>query len=339
MAKLFFRLLIIGAVVAALLYHQFYGGGVRDDLSIELNIKDIERLGAEKIVDSLVLPHIKNKIAFNIYADHLNLYGRGVIRGYYELSSKMSVVDVVRRLKLGMQTPKKITFNNIRTVEQLAGAIGGQIQADSLEILEAIDSPEWRDELGLSHQERISIFIPNTYEVWWSVEPNDLVARMVSEYQRFWTPERDAKREELGMSRAEVITLASIVVQESKVVGEYRRIAGVYINRLKRRMRLQADPTVIFGIGDFTINRVLKAHLRYDSPYNTYIYRGLPPGAIALPTISAIDGVLNYENHTYLYFCARPEMDGEHNFATTYEDHLINARAYQAELNARAKGE
>lgn len=335
MTKLFFRLLIASIVAAAVLYLQFYGGGVREDVAIELNINDIERLGAKRVVDSLVIPHIKNKIAFDIYADHLNLYDRGVIRGYYELTTDMSVVDVVRRLKLGMQTPKRITFNNIRTAEQLAGVLGGLIQADSLEMLEAINKAEWRERVGLSKEERISIFIPNTYEVWWSVTPDDLVERMVTEWQRFWTPERDAKRESLGMSRAEVITLASIVVQESKAVVEYRRIAGVYINRLKRRMRLQADPTVIFAIGDFTINRVLKAHLKYDSPYNTYIYRGLPPGAIALPTIAAIDGVLNYERHNYLYFCAREEMDGQHNFAATYEDHLKNARAYQAELNKR----
>lgn len=335
MGKLFFKILIVGAVAMALFYLQFYGGGVADDVAIELNIKDIERLGAKRVVDSLVMPHVKNKIAFNLYADHLNLYDRGVIRGYYELTSKTSVVELVRRLKLGMQTPKKITFNNIRTVEQLAGALGNQIQADSAEMLEAINKREWRNELGLSHEERISIFIPNTYEVWWSVEPSDLVDRMVSEYQRFWTSGRDAKCKALGMSRAEVITLASIVVQESKEVSEYQRIAGVYINRLKRRMRLQADPTVIYAIGDFTINRVLKAHLKYDSPYNTYLYRGLPPGAIALPTIAAIDGVLNYERHNYLYFCARPELDGRHNFAASYEAHLTNARAYQAELNRR----
>ncbi len=335
MFKLFFRLSICIALVAGITYKMFYGGGVLDTVAISLSIKDIERVGAERVVDSLVLPHIRNKAAFRLYADHLDLYKRGVIRGYYEIDSEMSVIDVVRRLKLGMQSPKRITFNNIRTIEQLAGSLSKQLQADSTQLLEAFNDEGWRKDLGLSHEERISIFLPDTYEVWWSTEPKDLVARMVREYNAFWSPERETKRSALKMSRAEVITLASIVVEESRVESEHSRIAGVYINRLRRGMKLQADPTVKFAIGDFTLRRVLSAHLEYDSPYNTYKYRGLPPGAIALPTISAIDGVLNYERHNYLYFCARPEMDGEHNFATTYAEHLSNARSYQEELNRR----
>ena len=180
-----------------------------------------------------------------------------------------------------------------------------------------------------------SIFIPNTYEFYWTVTPEDFVDRMYKEYMRFWTGERDKKRERSGLNRVEVSTLASIVYEETRKVDEMPRVAGVYVNRLKQGIPLQADPTIKYAMQDFGLRRILYRHLKYESPYNTYLHRGLPPSPICMPSIEAIDAVLNFEKHDYIFFCARPTFDGYHNFARTLKEHNANARAYQAELNKR----
>jgi UPF0755 protein len=177
------------------------------------------------------------------------------------------------------------------------------------------------------------MFIPNTYELYWNTSADNLMKRMKKEYEKFWTPARDARREKLKLSRAQVSTLASIVEAEQQQHADERpRIAGVYLNRLKRGMKLQADPTVVYANRDFTIKRVLNVHLAKDSPYNTYKYAGLPPGPINLPSIASIDAVLNPEQHSYLYFCAKEDFSGYHAFATNEAGHLQNARRYQAAL-------
>ena len=175
------------------------------------------------------------------------------------------------------------------------------------------------------------MFIPDTYEVWWTVSPEEFVRRMKREYDRFWTPERDALRARSGLSRLEVMTLASIVYEETRKTDEMPRIAGVYINRLRRGIPLQADPTVKYAMRDFGLRRILYRHLKYPSPYNTYVNKGLPPSPICMPGKNAIDAVLNFEEHDYLFFCARPAFDGYHNFARTLREHNANARAYSAE--------
>ncbi len=294
----------------------------------------LESQGAEAVVDTLVMPHLRHHLAFRLYAHRLNLSQR-VKAGSYELNKGMSVIDVVRMLSLGEQTPVRITFNNVRVVEQLAGRLSQQIDADSAALVSAMRSDSLAKEYGISTKEIFSLFIPNTYEVWWTITPEDLVRRIYLEHDRFWTAERDALRKGLKLSRVEVITLASIVYEETKKVDEMSRIAGVYLNRLRRGMRLQADPTVKYALGDFTIRRVLYRHLEYDSPYNTYRYKGLPPSPIALPSIAAIESVLRSESHSYLYFCARPEMDGYHNFSKSYAEHQRYAREFAAELNRR----
>jgi UPF0755 protein len=190
-------------------------------------------------------------------------------------------------------------------------------------------------EVGTDSLQLFSLFIPNTYEFYWTVSPEDFVRRMRKEYDRFWTPERDAARRRSGLSRDEVMTLASIVTEETNKADEMPRVAGVYINRLRKGMPLQADPTVKCALQDFSLRRILHKHLRTPSPYNTYLNKGLPPSPIAMPSVAAIDGVLNFENHDYLFFCARPTFDGYHSFARTYGEHLANARAYSAELNRR----
>ncbi len=317
------------------LYCQFYANAVRNEVAIKLSSNDIAQRGGRAVIEEFVEPNIRHKFFFEIYAERLNLWDR-VRPGNYELKKGMDVIDIVRMLKLGVQSPVRVVFNNARGIEFLAGTISKQIDADSLSILKMVKSESLAEEFGLDSAAQISsLFIPNTYEMWWTTTPEELVRRMKVESDRFWNENREVARKNLKLSRVEVITLASIVYEETRKVDEMPRIAGVYLNRLRRRMKLQADPTVKFAIGDFTIRRVLYKHLEYDSPYNTYKYRGLPPSPIATPSIAAIESVLGAEKHNYLYFCARPEMDGYHNFAASYTLHKVNARAFAAELNKR----
>lgn len=320
------------AVVSAV---QFYGGAVRQYCVIELSDRVINESEGREIIDSLVMPHIRHRRAFSIYADRLKLWD-SLRSGRYELREGMSVVDIVRMLKLRMQTPLNVTFTNARGLEAIAGRLAQQIEPDSAALLKCFTSDAVLESVGMTREEILSLFIPNTYELWWNITPTELVMRMKLEYDRFWTAAREKRREAMKMSRVEVSTLASIVMEESAKRDEMPRIAGVYINRLRRGYRLQADPTVRFAIGDYSIKRILHKHLEYKSPYNTYLHRGLPPGPIAVPSIAAIDAVLNYEHNNYLYFCARAEFDGYHNFAKTYEQHLKNARAYMKELDRRS---
>ena len=206
---------------------------------------------------------------------------------------------------------------------------------DSLELSKYTTNQAYFGTLGYTKETLHSFFIPETYEVYWDIAPDALMTRLANERRNFWNKERMAKAEALGMTPEQVATLASIVDEETNNKGEMPTVAGLYINRLKKGMLLQADPTVKFAIGDPARKRILKEDLETESPYNTYKHKGLPPGPIRIPTKQAIESVLNYEKHNYLFFCARPTFDGYHNFAANYSDHLKNARAYSAELNRR----
>ena len=253
--------------------------------------------------------------------------------GRYVLKEGMNNNDIVNKLRSGLQDPVNVVFHNIRTLPQLAGRISHQIEADSIALIAAMRDQKLTDSLGFTKETFPAIFIPNTYEFWWNTSAHEFIVRMHKEYQRFWTTERKEKAENIGLDEMEVITLASIVDEETYYSEEMSRIAGVYMNRLHKRYRLQADPTVKYALGDFTIKRVLKKHLEIESPYNTYLHYGLPPGPIAIPSISAIDAVLNYEKHQYLYFCAKADFSGYHVFAKNLYQHNQNARKYQRALN------
>lgn len=254
--------------------------------------------------------------------------------GHYKLEKGMTFRSLLGKLRTGNQTPVRVTFNNIRSLERLAGSVSKFIEADSASLLAAFKSGTVASEYGFDKADFISMFIPDTYELYWTVTPEEFIARMNKEYERFWSAgERDAKRKSLGLSRKEVSTLASIVIEESKYVPEQPRIAGVYINRLRKNMPLQADPTVKYAVGDPTLKRILFKHLELESPYNTYKHTGLPPGPIYCPPKSAIDAVLDYEKHNYLYFCASPDLSGRHRFATTLSQHNANAKQYAAALD------
>ena len=255
--------------------------------------------------------------------------------GRYKILNKMSNNALIGMLRIGDQTPVNITFNNVRTIPQLAGKISKNLELDSLQLVNHFTSTEIQKKFGFNSATFISMFIANTYQVFWDISIEDLSKRMATEYKNFWNKDRIAKAKKLGLSQSEVTTLASIVQLESLKRDEQPKIAGVYLNRLRIGMPLQADPTVIFAVGDFTIKRVLKKHLEINSPYNTYKNKGLPPGPIYLASPNTIDAVLNYKKHNYIYFCAKEDFSGYHSFATNYNQHINNARRYQRALNKR----
>lgn len=255
--------------------------------------------------------------------------------GKYKLENGWGNRQLIGVLRAGQQTPVKLTFANVRLRSQLAEKLAAEIEPSQEEIDALLNDPEYLKTLEFDTTNVVSMFIPNTYEVYWTTTAEELMQRMKTEYDKFWTPERLDKAEALGLSQQQVSTLASIVQAETIKNDEKPRVAGVYLNRLEKGMLLQADPTVVFAVGDFTIRRVLNAHLRHDSPYNTYMYKGLPPGPINMPNISSIDAVLNPEQHDYLYFCAKEDFSGYHSFAKTMSEHLANARRYQQALNQR----
>ncbi|MCK9304235.1 MAG: endolytic transglycosylase MltG [Bacteroidales bacterium] len=258
--------------------------------------------------------------------------------GRYRIKPESGNLSLVRTLKFGWQEPMKLTISgNIRSMERLSSLLSKKLDCDSLSFIEEFSRRELMDSLKLTKETFISLFLPNTYEVYWTITPNQLVNRMKREYDRFWDGERKKRAKELGFSPVEVITLASIVSQESNVADELPVIAGVYLNRLKRGIPLQADPTIKFATGDDSLRRILRKHLEIDSPYNTYIYSGLPPGPIVIPPVNAIDAVLKYREHNYLYFCAKPALDGTHNFAATLSEHNRNASAYHRAINSLPK--
>ena len=319
--------LLVAAAVC--LYVQFKGNAVGREHELFVS----SRASYGMLTDSL-LPAIRHHAAFRCYARRLGLE-QGFKPGHYVLRPGMSVLQIVRMLKLGLQTPVPVTLQNVRTPAQLARRLSRQLDADSTAWMEVLTSPKMAQEVGFDSVTLFSMFIPDTYEFYWTVSPQDFVLRMKREYDRFWTPERDARRKRSGLSRLEVMTLASIVYEETRQTDEMPRIAGVYINRLRRGMPLQADPTVKYAMQDFGLRRILYKHLKYPSPYNTYINKGLPPSPICMPGKNAIEAVLDFEEHDYLFFCARPTFDGYHNFARTLGEHNRNARAYSAELNRR----
>ena len=276
---------------------------------------------------------VVDKLSLHFVAK-LMKYPAHVKPGRYELKDGYTNRELINVLKAGLQSPLKLTFTNVRLRRELADKLSTQIDARSSQIDSLLSSPSYTQSLGFDTTTVISMFIPNTYELYWNTSAENLMKRMKKEYEKFWTPARDAERGKLHLTRVQVSTLASIVEAEQQQHADERpRIAGVYLNRLKRGMKLQADPTVVYANRDFTIKRVLNVHLQKDSPYNTYKYTGLPPGPINLPSIASIDAVLKPESNNYLYFCAKEDFSGYHAFATNVSEHIMNARRYQAALN------
>lgn len=254
--------------------------------------------------------------------------------GRYVFNKGMNNIKIINKLKSGAQDPLNITINSIRDIHQLSSKLGDQLMFDSLAFLQVLTDSFKLNELGYTKENILSLFIPNTYEMYWSISPERLMKRMNAEHESFWNKNnRRAKAEQKAISLYDIYTIASIVDKETLLEHEKPIIAEVYINRLKSGMKLQADPTVVFALGSTGLQRVLFEHLKIESPYNTYLVEGLPPGPICMPQTSTIDSVLNATGHEYIFFCAKPGYDGAHSFAKSLEAHSQNARIYRQWLN------
>ena len=275
-----------------------------------------------------------NDILSFSFLSKLMEYQENIKIGAYKVKMNMSNYEMITMLRSGNQTPIKLTFTYARKIEDLAEKITTKLKMSKDDLLNYLNE-NINNYSGFKKTDIISIFLPDTYEVYWNISPEKLTNKMYSEYKKFWNEERLSKLQKINLNQKEAIVLASIVASESRMLDEADRIAGLYINRLNRNMRLQADPTLIFAANDFTIRRVLNKHKKIKSPYNTYIHRGLPPGPIRLASKKYIDAVLNYEKHNYIYMCAKEDFSGYHAFATNLSDHNRNAKKFQIALNMR----
>lgn len=279
---------------------------------------------------------IVNRASFEWVAERKK-YKDKVKPGRYRVKAGMSNNELVNLLRSGEQEPIRITFNTIRTREQLVSRVCGKFEADSAEMIGLLNDNAWlQDTYGLKSENVLTMFIPNTYEFYWNTSAKQFIDRMAKEYKAFWNDERKAKAKKLNLSQTEVSVLASIVqAEQNRFDDEKPVIAGLYINRLKIGMPLQSDPTLIWAKGDFTIQRVLNEDKLVDSPYNTYKYAGLPPGPINLPEISSLDAVLNHDKNEYYYMCAKEDFSGRHNFAKTLSQHDVYAAKWRKALRER----
>lgn len=316
-------------------YQVFYASNVliNSDTSKVLLIP--ENADFEQVTDSLKKQKIlQDKLSF-MFLSKLMKYRDNVKAGRYELTPGMSNYELISKLRAGKQDPVQLTIHNIRSKEELADKIGRQLALDSTRLIQTLNDSSKVSQYGFDTVSVITMFLPNTYEIYWNIGLNNFLDRMHDEYENFWTEERIAQSKKIGLNPFQVAILASIVQAETNIKSEMPRIAGVYINRLRNDQKLQADPTIKYALNDFSIKRVLNKHTRVNSPYNTYQNKGLPPGPINLASITAIKAVLNYEKHDYMFFCASPEFDGSHIFARSYQAHIINANKYRQALDER----
>lgn len=327
-------LMLAGGAIAYDYYHRIYSPNVY--LSVDNTYLYIPTGSEfEDVVHGLSENgFIQNTGSFRWLSEQ-KMYTKNIKPGRYRIENGMSNNELINLLRSGNQEPIKVSFEYIILREHLAGRLTRVLEADSLQLLQMLNSSEWSTKYGFNPETFMTMFIPNTYEMWWNTSEQELIERMANEYRRFWNSDRKEKASKLGLSQSEVSILASIVQRETTKNDEKPTVAGVYYNRLQKGMLLQADPTLVYAVGDYSIRRVLNKHKKVDSPYNTYKHKGLPPGPICLPSISSIDAVLNLEPHKYLFFCAKPDGSGYHSFASNYTQHLKNARAFQKELNRR----
>ena len=328
-------LFLSGAIMASVFYGRIYQSNVSLDYQKEVFIYIPTGASFEDVLQQLTDEGIIISSSSFRWISERKHYTKNIKSGRYLVKDGMNNNELVNLFRSGRQTPVNVVFNNVRTKEEFAGKISHQIELDSAQILEAMLDTTFLNSLGLDAFTVSSLFIPNTYEFYWNTTVTSFLSRMVAEHHHFWNDSRRKKARNLKLTKEEVVILASIVEKETLQKSEQPIVAGLYINRLKKRMKLQSDPTVIYAIGDFSIRRVLKKDLKYDSPYNTYKYKGLPIGPISLPSISAIDAVLNYQKHEYLYMCAKEDFSGFHNFAKSVKQHYANAVKYRKALNEK----
>lgn len=326
--------LIVMVIVVYKLYERVYVPNVKLGVEHELFYVPTGS-DFEYVIDQLEEQGmVENRKSFRWVAIKKG-YDKNVKPGRYKIKNGQSNNDLVNQLRSGNQDPVMVVFNNVRSLAHVAGKVSRYLEQDSVEFAAWLTDPALPERYGFEASGFTAMFVPETYEFFWTTSPEDFTERMKKEYEKFWDGERDRKAKKLDMTRGEVVTLASIVDEETLYDEENSRVAGLYMNRLEKGIPLQADPTLKFALGDFARQRILNVDKKVDSPYNTYKYKGLPPGPISIPSVSAIDGVLNHEEHNYLYMCAKADFSGNHAFASNYSQHKKNAREYQRELNKR----
>jgi UPF0755 protein len=341
------KLKIVAAIVAALLLVATYFGYAyyRENYAANVPNKLAERyLYISKNTNFADLVTQMRKTGFlNDETSFLKVaaaegYDKSPVRaGRFEISPNMGNKALVRLLKIGKQAPVRISFNNKRTMEDVAGYLGKNLEPDSAAFMQVFADPTYLKEKGYTTDNIMTAFISNTYEIFWTSEPKDVLARMMKEHTKFWNETRTAKAKKLGLTTAQAYIIASIVEKETLAASEKSRIAGVYLNRFLQGWKLEADPTVVFATKQFDLHRILKTHLATDSPYNTYMYVGLPPGPICMPQTSTLDATLNAERHQYMFFCAAPDNSGTHRFAETLAQHNANANVYHQWLTTQGR--
>ena len=336
----FLKVIIPVTIILSILFIDYYNKYYKDNTSFKDESIFLYIVSNDSVsFNDSISKYIKSEKTFYRVAERLG-YLDNIKTGRFKINKGIGNKELVTSLKFN-NTPLTITFNNQERVENLAGRISKQIYADSTALINSFTDKDFLVENKFNKENILSIFIPNSYEVYWDIEPDQFRDKMLLEYEKFWNKSRTEKAKNIGLTKKEVTSLASIVQKESIKVDERPTIAGVYINRLNTRMRLQADPTVIYSIKDYyknfdtIIRRVLYRDLRLNSRYNTYRINGLPPGPISMPDISAIDAVLNYEKHKYIFFVADPYNRGYHLFARNLSEHNRNKKVYTRWLNSR----
>lgn len=321
---IFLALLVAGGALAYLGYNEIYAPNTAQNSAVPFVI-NFDDSSTEVLNNLKSSGALKSTSYIDLIASQMKFQDSRTKPGRYSIKPGMSTYEMLNMLRLGLQTPVNITIQGERTIEDLAGFLGTQLARDSTHYLKAIKQDEFTS---------LCNYLPNTYEFYWTTDGDEFRKRMKKESDAFWK-NKSTTILDYKITPCEIITLASIVEKESAYNPEKPTIAGVYINRLKKGIPLQADPTVIFGMGDFSIRRVLNKYLSVDSPYNTYLHAGLPPGPICMPSMASIEAVLHAKKHSYIYFCAKPDNSGTHAFASTLSEHNRNARAFHRWMNQR----
>ncbi len=325
--RLFIVLVVIPGLLVAWIFLLPNNGGTTHYLLIP------GKAGFAQVKDS-VQGKVSSSWTFKV-ASQLLGYPSAVKPGRYAIKPGMNNLQLIRVLRSGRQTAVKLVINKMRTKAEVSALLGSKFEANASQWSALLNDNGFLNNFGVDTNTALTVLIPNTYEIYWNTAPDKVFKRLYSEYQKFWTPERLSKATQQKLTPAQAYTLASIVEEESNYKKERPTIASVYLNRLHTNMRLQADPTVKYAVGNFELKRILQGHTQTVSPYNTYLVTGLPPGPICIPSVNSIDAVLDAPATTYLYFCANADFSGSHVFATNYADHMVNARSFQQAMNDR----
>ncbi len=336
--KIVLLLIVAGLALGGFVYYQIaMKPAVPVDWDEAAFIEIPSDASYEQVLDSLTTKGVSiQRTFFDPLAERMAFKRDRMRSGRYQLKPGASAIGLIRQLRNNPQITVNVILTTEREPRNVAAKAARFLEPDSLSFVRLFQQTAFLDSIGYTEATLQTLFIPNTYEMYWNSSPRDFLARMIKEHDRFWrADDRLAKGQALNMTPEEVYTLASIVEKESLKASERPRIAGLYLNRLRRGIPLQADPTVVYALRQFDLGRVLYKHLEFESPYNTYLHAGLPPGPITMSSVGSIDAVLNAEQHDYIYMCSRGDVSGLHNFAKTTAGHGRNIAVYQANLKAR----